>query len=70
MNERGEKRFLAIEDSVRESTQSWRGVLLKLKSRGMNAPGLAIGEGALGLWAALEGVYPETCQQRFVGIRR
>ena len=37
VNERGEKRFLAIEDGVRESTQSWREVLLKLKSRGMNS---------------------------------
>ena len=35
VNERGEKRFLPIEDGVRESTQSWREVLLKLKSRGM-----------------------------------
>jgi putative transposase len=64
VNERGEKRFLAIEDGVRESTQSWREVLLKLKSRGLNAPELAIGDGALGFWAALEEVYPETCQQR------
>ena len=46
VNERGEKRFLAIEDGVRESTQSWREVLLKLKSRGMNIPELAIGDGA------------------------
>ena len=38
VNERGEKHFLAIEDGVRESTQSWREVLLKLKSRGMNPP--------------------------------
>ena len=45
VNERGEKRFLAIEDGVRESTQSWREVLLKLKSRGMNVPKLAIGDG-------------------------
>ena len=36
VNERGEKHFLAIEDGIRESTQSWREVLLKLKSRGMN----------------------------------
>ena len=48
VNERGEKRFLAIEDGVRESTQSWREVLLKLKSRGMNIPELAIGDGAIG----------------------
>ncbi len=64
VNERGEKRFLAIEDGVRESTQSWREVLLKLKSRGMNIPELAIGDGAMGFWAALEEVYSATRQQR------
>lgn len=64
VNERGEKRFLAIEDGVRESTQSWREVLLKLKARGMKAPELAIGDGAMGFWAALEEIYGETCQQR------
>jgi transposase-like protein len=64
VNERGEKRFLAIEDGVRESTQSWREVLLKLNARGMNVPELAIGDGAMGFWAALEEVYSETRQQR------
>ena len=64
VNERGEKHFLAIEDGMRESTQSWREVLLKLKSRGMNVPQLAIGDGAMGFWAALEEVYPESRQQR------
>ena len=64
VNERGEKHFLAIEDGVRESTQSWREVLLKLKSRGMNVPQLAIGDGAMGFWAALDEVYPVTRQQR------
>jgi transposase-like protein len=64
VNARGQKRFLAIEDGVRESTQSWREVLLKLKARGMNVPELAIGDGAMGFWAALEEVYPETRQQR------
>ena len=64
VNERGEKHFLAIEDGIRESTQSWREVLLKLKSRGMNCPQLAIGDGAMGFWAALEEVYSETRQQR------
>ncbi len=64
VNERGEKHFLAIEDGVRESTQSWREVLLRLKSRGMNAPDLATGDGAMGFWAALEEVYGETRQQR------
>jgi putative transposase len=64
VNERGQKHFLAIEDGVRESTQSWREVLLKLKARGMNRPELAIGDGAMGFWAALEEVYSETHQQR------
>ena len=48
VNERGQKQFLAIEDGVRESTQNCREVLHKLKSRGMNVPQLAIGDGALG----------------------
>lgn len=39
-------------------------MLLRLKARGMNAPQLAIGDGAIGFWAALEEVYGETCQQR------
>jgi len=64
VNERGEKHFLAIDDGVRESTQSWREVMLNLKSRGMNMPKLAIGDGAMGFWAALEEVFPETRQQR------
>ena len=64
VNERGEKHFLTIADGVRESTQSWREVLLKLKSRGMNAPLLAIGDGAMGFWAALDEVFPETKHQR------
>jgi transposase-like protein len=64
VNERGEKHFLAIEDGVRESTQSWREVLLTLQSRGMNAPKLAIGDGAMGFWSALDEVYPQTRHQR------
>ena len=64
VNARGEKRFLAIEDGMRESKQSWREVLLRLKSRGMNVPELAIGDGAMGFWAALEEVYGDTRQQR------
>ncbi len=64
VNARGEKHFLAIEDGVRESTQSWREVLLSLKSRGLNAPKLAIGDGAMGFWAALEEIFPSTRQQR------
>ncbi|MGH8307180.1 MAG: IS256 family transposase [Gammaproteobacteria bacterium] len=65
VNERGEKHFLAIEDGMRESTQSWREVLVKLKDRGLKlAPKLAVGDGALGFWAALEEIYPETRSQR------
>ncbi len=65
VNERGGKHFLAIEDGVRESTQSWREVLLDLKRRGLTVPPkLAVGDGALGFWAALEEVYPETRHQR------
>ncbi|MCU7881605.1 MAG: transposase [Candidatus Thiodiazotropha sp. (ex Lucinoma aequizonata)] len=62
VNERGEKRFLAIEDGVRKPTQSWREVLLKLKSRGMNVPELAIADGAMGFLAVLDEVYPKIRQ--------
>jgi len=64
VNARGEKHFLAIEDGVRESTQSWREVLLGLKARGLCAPKLATGDGAMGFWAALEEIFPTTRQQR------
>lgn len=65
VNDRGQKHFLAIEDGVRESTQSWREVLLGLKARGLERPPeLAVGDGALGFWAALEEVFPRTRHQR------
>ncbi len=65
VNDRGEKHFLAIEDGVRESTQSWREVLLDLKARGLkHPPELAVGDGALGFWAALDEVFPKTRRQR------
>ena len=57
-NARGEKHFLAIEDGVQESTQSRREVLLSLKNRGLSAPKLATGDGAMGFWAALEEISP------------
>ena len=50
---------------MREFTQSWREVFLKLKECGMNGPELAIGDGAMGFWTALEEVYPETRQQHW-----
>ena len=65
VNARGEKHFVAIEDGVRESTQSWREVLLGMKQRGFTRPAkLAVGDGALGFWAALSQVYPTTRTQR------
>ena len=64
VNDQSEKKFLTIEDGGRESTQSWREVLLDLKARGMNVPKLAIGDGALGFWSALDEIYPDTRHQR------
>ena len=61
MNAAGEKHLLAMEDGIRESTQSWREVLLHLKARGLTA--LAIGDGALGFWTALEEVFPDARHQ-------
>lgn len=64
VNERGEKHCLAIEDGVRESTQSWREVLLGLKRRGLRAPKLAVGDGALGFWAAFD-AFVETYEPKY-----
>lgn len=61
---RGRKHFLAIEDGFRESAESWKAVLLSLKDRGVAAAKLAVGDGALGFWAALAEVYPATREQR------
>lgn len=60
----GKKHLIAIEDGVRESTQSWREVLLGAKSRGLKPAKLATGDGALGFWAALDEVFPSTTHQR------
>ncbi len=64
MNVQGEKHLLAMEDGIRESTQSWREVLVALKGRGLTVPALAIGDGGLGFWAALEEIFPGTRHQR------
>ncbi len=60
----GKKEILAIADGYRESKLSWQAVLLDLKSRGLEALKLAIGDGAMGFWAAMEEVYPSTKSQR------
>lgn len=60
----GTKEVIAIEDGYRESKESWASLLRDLKRRGLTPPLLAIGDGALGFWAALREVYPETREQR------
>ena len=60
----GRKHLIAIEDGVRESTQSWREVLLGAKARGLKPAKLATGDGALGFWAAISEVFPSTTHQR------
>ena len=60
----GTKELIAIEDGYRESTESWAALLRDLKRRGMRAPVLAVGDGALGFWAAVREVWPETREQR------
>jgi transposase-like protein len=61
----GEKELLAMELGYRESTESWADVLRGLHERGLlEAPLLAVGDGALGLWAALREVFPATAHQR------
>jgi putative transposase len=60
----GTKELVAIADGYRESTESWADVLRDLKRRGMRAPVLAVGDGALGFWGALREVFPATKAQR------
>jgi transposase-like protein len=62
----GRKELLAVEDGFRESAQSWRELLLRLRDGNRLAldPELATGDGALGFWQALHEVWPKTKQQR------
>jgi transposase-like protein len=60
----GTKELIAVEDGYRESTDSWATVLRDLKRRGMRAPVVAVGDGALGFWAAVGAVWPDTREQR------
>ena len=60
----GTKELVAVADGYRESTDSWADLLRDLKRRGMRAPVLAVGDGALGFWGALREVFPETQGQR------
>jgi putative transposase len=61
----GKKELVGLADGLRESAQSWRELLLDLKRRGLAiGPELAVGDGALGFWKALEEVWPNTRAQR------
>lgn len=61
----GRKELIAIADGYRESTQSWRELLLDAQKRGLRTdPKVATGDGALGFWAALREIYPTTEEQR------
>jgi transposase-like protein len=68
VNEQGEKRLLALSDGYRESKASWLSVIQDLQARGLKTPPqLAIGDGALGFWAALDEGWPQTrCQRCWV----
>jgi putative transposase len=60
----GTKELVALADGYRESGESWADLLRDAKRRGMRAPVLAIGDGALGFWAGLREVFPEAREQR------
>jgi transposase-like protein len=60
----GRKELVALTDGYREAAESWADLLRDCRRRGMRAPVLAAGDGALGFWSALRGVFPETREQR------
>jgi transposase-like protein len=60
----GRKELVALTDGYRESTESWADLLRDCRRRGMTAPVLAIGDGALGFWKAVREVFPTTGEQR------
>jgi transposase-like protein len=60
----GTKQLISLTDGYRESTESWADLLRDCKRRGMRAPVLAVGDGALGFWGALREVFPDSKEQR------
>ena len=60
----GRKELVALADGYRESTESWADLLRSCRRRGMIAPVLAVGDGALGFWKAMREVFPATREQR------
>ncbi|MCG5520325.1 IS256 family transposase, partial [Ectothiorhodospira sp. 9905] len=65
VTEHGRKELVAVEDGFRESADSWEALLTHLRERGLTTgPKLAVGDGAMGFWAALSKIYPQTDHQR------
>ena len=60
----GRKELIALADGFRESSESWADLLRDCRRRGMRAPVLAVGDGALGFWKAVREVFPQTREQR------
>jgi len=60
----GRKELISLADGFRELSESWADLLRDCKRRGMRAPVLAVGDGALGFWKAVRDVFPETAEQR------
>jgi len=60
----GSKELITLADGYRESAESWADLMREAKRRGMRAPVLAVGDGALGFWKALREVFPETREAR------
>jgi len=60
----GRKELVALADGFREAAESWADLLRDCRKRGMTAPKIAVGDGALGFWKAVRDVFPETAEQR------
>ena len=64
----GKKEVIGLTDGVRESAQSWKELLLDLKRRGLSmGPELAVADGALGFWKAVEEVWPQSTWPALLG---
>ena len=66
----GKKELIGFQTGMRESTQSWKELLVDLKARGLLiAPEVAVGDGALGFWKALDETFPTTRYQRLLAAQ-
>jgi hypothetical protein len=66
----GKKELIGFQTGMRESTQSWKELLVDLKARGLSiAPEVAVGDGALGFWKALDETFPTTRYQRLLAAQ-